>query len=128
MYSLEWYCMVMESLIWNFMVRMILCGLVWFSIVYYAYVFPCKVSNGLVWLCMVLYDLTQLCTIFVLVFLINTSFLNITKIIMTLADIPLCFTAILLPGSQVSLNLAPSHCQANSEGHRYISLEVKNLK
>ena len=46
---------------------MILCGLIWFSIVYYANVFPCKVSNSLVWLCMVLYGLTQLCTIFVLV-------------------------------------------------------------
>ena len=54
--------MVMESLIWSFMVCMILCGLVWLSVVYYANVFPCKVSNGLVWLCMVL----QLCTIFVL--------------------------------------------------------------
>ena len=41
--------------------------LVRFSIVYYANVFPCKVSNGLVWLCMVLYCLTQLCAIFVLV-------------------------------------------------------------
>ena len=67
LYSLEWYCMVMESLIWSFMVCMILCGLVWLSIVYYANVFPCKVSNGLVWLCTVLYGLTQLCTIFVLV-------------------------------------------------------------
>ena len=46
---------------------MILCGLVWLSIVYSSNVFPCKVSNGLVWLCMVLYGLTQLCTIFVLV-------------------------------------------------------------
>ena len=59
--------MVMESLILSFMVCMILCGLVWLSVVYYANVFPCKVSNGLVWLCMVLYGLTQLCTIFVLV-------------------------------------------------------------
>ena len=61
-------CMVMESLIWSFIVCMILCGLVWLSKVYYANVFPCKVSNGLVCLCMVLYGLTQLCTIFVLVF------------------------------------------------------------
>ena len=66
--SLKWNCMVMESLIWSFMVCMIVCGLIWLSIVYYANVFPCKVSNGLVWLCMVLYGLTQLCTIFVLVF------------------------------------------------------------
>ena len=49
------------------MVCMILCGLVWLSIVYYANVFPCKVSNGLVWLCTDLNSLTQLCTIFVLV-------------------------------------------------------------
>ena len=41
--------MVMESLIWPFMVCMILCGLVWLSIVCYANVFPCKVLNGLVW-------------------------------------------------------------------------------
>ena len=34
--------------------------LVWLSIVYYANIFPCKVSNGLVWLCLVLYGLTQL--------------------------------------------------------------------
>ena len=60
--------LVMESLIWSFMVCTILCGLVWVSIVYYANVFTCKVSNGFVWLCMVLYGLTQLCTIFVLVF------------------------------------------------------------
>ena len=32
-----------------------MCGLVWFSTVYYANVFHCKISNGLVWLCMVLY-------------------------------------------------------------------------
>ena len=50
-------------------VCMILCGLVWFSIAY-AHVFPCKVSNCLVWLSMVLYSLTQLCTIFVLIFLL----------------------------------------------------------
>ena len=59
--------MVMESLMWSFMVCLILCGLVWLSEVYYANVFPCKVSNGFVWLFMVLYGLTQLCTIFVLV-------------------------------------------------------------
>ena len=59
--------MVMESPIWSFMVCMILCGLVRFSIVYNANVFSCKVSNGLVWLYMVLYGRTQLCTIFVLV-------------------------------------------------------------
>ena len=57
------------------MVCMILCGLVWFSIVYFANIFPCKVSNGLVWLCMVLYGLTQLCAIFVLVFIQNASFI-----------------------------------------------------
>ena len=57
--------MVMESLIWSFMVCMIL----------YANVFPCKGLNGLVWLCMVLYGLTQLCTIFVLVFM--TVYTNI---------------------------------------------------
>ena len=43
------YCMVMKSLIWSFMVCMILCGLVWFSIAY-ANVFPCKVSNCLVFI------------------------------------------------------------------------------
>ena len=59
--------MVMENLIWAFMVCMILCALVWFSIVYYANIFPCKVLNGLFWLYMVLYGLTQLCIIFVLV-------------------------------------------------------------
>ena len=58
--------MVMGSPIWSFMVCMILNGLVWFSVVY-ANIFPCKVSNDLVWLCMVLYGLTQLCAIFVLV-------------------------------------------------------------
>ena len=63
--SLEW-CF-MESLMWSFMVCMILCGIIWFSIVYYANIFPCKVSNGLVWLYMILYGLTQLSTIFVLV-------------------------------------------------------------
>ena len=47
---------------------MILWGLVWFSIVYYANVFPCKVSNGLVWWYMVLYGLAHLCTIFVRVY------------------------------------------------------------
>ena len=73
LYSLEWHCMVMENIIWSFMVCMIVCGLIWLSIVYYANVFPCKVSNGLVWLCMVLYGLTQLCTIFVLVFLRTKS-------------------------------------------------------
>ena len=31
--SLEWYCKVMESLKWSFMVWMVLCGLVWFGIV-----------------------------------------------------------------------------------------------
>ena len=41
--------------------------LVRLSIVYYANVFPCKVSNSLVWLFMVLKGLMQLCTIFVLV-------------------------------------------------------------
>ena len=56
-----------ESLIWSFMVCMILCGLVRFSIVYFANVFPFKVSNRLVWLYMILFGLTQLCTIFVLV-------------------------------------------------------------
>ena len=66
LYILEWYCMFMGSLIRSFIVCMMLCGLVWFSKVY-ANVFSCKVSNGLVWLCMVLYHLTQLCTIFVLV-------------------------------------------------------------
>ena len=59
--------MVMKSLIWYFMVCMILGSLVWVSIVYYTNVFPCKVSNGLVSLCVVLYGLTQRCTIFVLV-------------------------------------------------------------
>ena len=52
-----------------------LCDLVrffWLCVFYYANVFPCKVSNGLVWLCLVLYDLTQLCTIFVLVMTIGT--------------------------------------------------------
>ena len=49
---------------WNytaflFMVCMILCGLVWFTIFYHANLCPCKVSNGL----------TQLSPIFVLVFL-----------------------------------------------------------
>ena len=38
------------------MVCMLLCGLVWFSIVHYANVCPCNVSNGLVWL-MVMYGL-----------------------------------------------------------------------
>ena len=56
---------------------LILCTLVWFSIVYYANVFPCKVSNGLVWLCLVLYGLTQLCTIFVLVFAAGCGFANL---------------------------------------------------
>ena len=69
--SLEWNCMLMECLIWSFMVCMILCGLVRFSVVYYSNVFPCKVSNGLIRLYMVLYGLTQLCTIFVLVFFIQ---------------------------------------------------------
>ena len=66
LYILLWYCLVMESQIWSFMACMIFCGLVWFSMVY-ANVFPCKVSNGPFWLCMVLYGLPQLCTIFVLV-------------------------------------------------------------
>ena len=44
-----------------------MCDLVWFGIVYYSNEFPCKVSNDLVWICVVLYGLTQLCTIFVLV-------------------------------------------------------------
>ena len=65
--SQEWNSVVMESLIWSFIVCMILSGLVRFSIVYYANIFPCKVSNGLVWLYMILYGLTQLSTIFVLV-------------------------------------------------------------
>ena len=39
-----------------------LCGLVWFSIVY-ANAFPCKVTNGLNRICMVLYGLAHLCTI-----------------------------------------------------------------
>ena len=47
------YCMVMESRMWSVIVCMILCGLIWFSIVY-AYVFLCKVSNDLVWLRFVL--------------------------------------------------------------------------
>ena len=64
LYILEWYCMFMGSLIRSFIVCMMLCGLVWFSKVY-ANVFSCKVSNGLVWLWVVLYGLTQLCTIFV---------------------------------------------------------------
>ena len=63
---------------------MILWGLVWFSIVCYANVYPCKVSNGLVWLFIVLYGLTQLCTIFVLVrlslFLGLSSFFQIVFI------------------------------------------------
>ena len=45
-------------------------GLVWsclVCIVFYANIFPCKVSNALFWLFLVLYGLTQLCTIFVLV-------------------------------------------------------------
>ena len=46
-YSLEWCFMVMESLMWSFMLCMILCGFIWFSIVYYANVFPCEVLNGL---------------------------------------------------------------------------------
>ena len=57
-----------ERCVWSFIACMILCGLVRFSIVYNANVFPCKVSSGLVWLCTVLYGLTQLCTIFVLVY------------------------------------------------------------
>jgi len=36
---------------------MILCGLVWFIIAHYTNVCLCKVSNGLVWLCMVFYGL-----------------------------------------------------------------------
>ena len=59
-----------ESLIWSFMVCTILCGLVRFSIVYYDNVFPCKVSNGLVWLYIILFGLMQLCTIFVLVYFV----------------------------------------------------------
>ena len=47
------------------MVCLILCDFVWFIIVYYANICPCKVSNGLVWLCMFL--CVQLFTIFVLV-------------------------------------------------------------
>ena len=64
------------------MVCMLLCGLFWLSIVQYANVFPCKVSNGLVWLCMVLYDLTQLCTIFVLVILLALFFLTLFFLIL----------------------------------------------
>ena len=60
--------MVMESLIWSFMVYIILCGLVWFSIVYYANVFPCKVSYmvlcGYVWYCMVLRSYAQFLSLF----------------------------------------------------------------
>ena len=70
LYSVLWHSLVMESLIRSFMTCMILFGLVWFSIVY-TNIFPCKVSNGLVWLCMVLYGLMQLCTIFWLVKLKN---------------------------------------------------------
>ena len=61
--------MVMESLIWSFIVCMILSGLVRSSIVYYANVLPCMVSNDLVRLNRVLYCLKHLCTIFVLVIL-----------------------------------------------------------
>ena len=65
---------------WYFIVCMILCGLIWFSIVYYDNVFPGKVSNGLVWVCMVLYGLTQLCTIFVLVAIFSCSYLVTTGV------------------------------------------------
>ena len=64
--QLCWYCMVMESLTWLLMVCMILRGLVWFSKPY-VNVFPWKVLNCIACLCMVLYGLTQLCTILVLV-------------------------------------------------------------
>ena len=81
MYSLEWCFMAMESLMWSFMLCMILCGFIWFSIVYYANVFPCKVSNCLVWLCLVLYGLTQLCTFFVLVIGIGNGMGNHCQLI-----------------------------------------------
>ena len=48
LYSLEWYCMVMGSLIWYFMVCMIFYVLVGFSIVY---------ANILHWSCLVMYGL-----------------------------------------------------------------------
>ena len=67
--------MVMESPIWSFMV----CGLVWYSIVYYANVFPCKVLNGLVWLCIVLYGVTQLCTLLCLFFFIGCKCKVVSK-------------------------------------------------
>ena len=59
--------MVMESLIWSFMACMILCGLVWFSIVYYANVFPFRsqmVLFGYMWSCMALRSYAQFLCLF----------------------------------------------------------------
>ena len=61
---------------------------------------PYKVSNGLVWLCMVLYGHMQLCTIFVLVIIsVLTPFLRVDKILkkFELTEQPW--------GKQVNLNL-----------------------
>ena len=73
LYILVWYRLVWYGFVRNGIVGpegsfKVLNSLEWSSKVYYSNLFPCKVSNGLIRFYMVFYGLTQLCTIFVLVF------------------------------------------------------------